>query len=250
MDYLISCSICEEKLLQGILGSSTEFKNFYETERSKIKSPLIWLQNDKLRQEDQISQGRLANLGELSTGYVAITVHNNPAELSDATTVAHELAHAIIREEGFPFIGPYPECRDSSVINLAFSLNNMIHDPLVIIKLLKSGFVLREEYENECLDAIRKNNIGNKYSGINSIVFTLFYVQQLLENELLFSDSENHCTKLIEKIEELYPANIAKGKQIFEFIRSNGFNSPDKVRQIYEKIFDIYPGIRDLTVIC
>jgi hypothetical protein len=248
-DYLISCSIPESEFLRDILVSSPEFKKFYETERTKITSPLIWIHNEKLRQGDQIIRGRLAELRTYPTGNVGIIIHNNPAQLSDVTIIAHELAHEIIREEGFPLVGQYHGCDDRIIIHLGFTLNNMIHDPLVIIKLQQCGFNLREEYQNECLEALEKYSKKERYAGIRSILLTFLYVQHLLENEILFPDSENPCTKLVGKIEEFHPECIAKGKQIYEFIKTNGFNSGDKVKRIYEKIYEIYPDLRDLTVI-
>lgn len=248
MKYLLSCSIPEDDLLRDLLATSISFKKFYDMERMKIQSPLIWLHNKKLRKFDQIPEGRLAEIRTLPNGHISIIIRNNPAKITDATTIAHELAHGIDGDEGFPLIGHYPGCGDPQIIAVARMLNEMIHDPLVIRRLLQYGFDLQKEYQYECIGALKKLKKSGTYTGIRLIMVTSLYVQNLLENDLLFSDADNPCKKYIERIEELHPECKIKGDEIYAFIRSNGFYSPDQVKRIYKKIYETFPELNDLTV--
>ena len=152
---------------------------------------------------DQITTGRLAEARFLPNGYVGIIIRNNPIKLSDASIIAHELAHVVLRDGGYPLVGHYRGCDDSEIIYLGFSLNNMIHDPLVIKMLLNYGFDLRPEYQKECLNGIKKLKRENQYSGIRRIIGSFIYIQDLLENKLLFLGTDGPCRKFIEKVEDL-----------------------------------------------
>ena len=179
---------------------------------------------------------------------VSIIIHNNPAKISDAPTIAHEIAHVIAKDEGYPFIGHYPGCVDREVIYLCKNLGEMIHDPLVIKKLLSYGFNLQKEYADDCVEGIKAIKKINK-SGIERIRVTFFFTQLLLEQDLIFEDETNPCYEYIQKLGAEYPDIMAKSREIYRYINQIGYDTPRKVRIIFDKIFEIYPNLRDLTEI-
>lgn len=199
MEYLRSCSIPEENVIDELRTQSPEFKLFYSAEGDRIRSPILWLHNKKLRKGDQLQPGFLAETKTFPNGYVGIIIRNNPAKIGDSSTIAHELAHVIFGDEGFPRVGHYRGCEDQEVIKLASMFSNMIHDPLVIEKLLKYGYDLRLEYAKECIDGIKKFKKRPEYSGIARIKASFLFAQSLIEYDLLFDENNNPVMNTYQK---------------------------------------------------
>lgn len=249
MQYLRSCSIPEKNVIDELLKQSPEFKYFYSTEGHKIKSRIIWIHNKKLRKEDQIPPGHLGEARTFPNGYVGIIIQNDPVKRGDSSTIAHELAHVIFGDEGFPRIGHYRGCEDPQVIKLASMFSNMIHDPLVIAKLLKYGYNLRQEYTKECIDGIKGLDKRAEYSGITRIMTSFLFAQSLIEFDILFDDKNNQCYEYITKLDEQYPNIMKDARKIYELVRSSGIESPEKVEMLIRNVLKMHPGLSEILEI-
>ena len=248
-EYLESCSVPESNLIENLCSSSRAFNDFYSNERKKIKSPITWQHNKKLRPEDQILSGELAEMRISTNGDVCIIIHNYPAKENDASTIAHELAHAIMREDGYPFIGHYRGCSDPEVIHLCKQFNEMIHDPLILKKiLLNYDFNLQNEYSKDCADGITALIKENK-SGIERIRVTFFFTQLLLEQDLIFENETNPCFEYIQKLGEEYPDIMDRSNAIYKMIKTLGIDLPEQVGDIIKTVIEMHHGLSDIVEI-
>ncbi len=249
MEYLRSCSIPEDNVIDELQKQSPEFKFFYSSEGNRIRSPILWLHNEKLRKGDQLQPSFLAETKTFPNGFVGIIIRNNPAKIGDSSTIAHELAHVIFGDEGFPRIGHYRGCEDIEVITLAGMFSNMIHDPLVIEKLLKYGYDLRQEYAKECMDGIKRFKKRPEYTGIARIKASFLFAQSLIEYDLLFDENNNPCYECISKMDEHFPNIMKDARKIHELVKTNGIESPEKVDTLIQNVIKMHPGLSDLLEI-
>ena len=242
--------INESKLLSDLIKNSPEFKNFYENERTNIKKPIIWVKSSDLSPEEQLQKRHLARAFFFPTGEIVAIIRNNPCKLQDSSIIAHELAHFIFKEEGYPQVGHNHHYDDDRGIKLlAFTFNNAIQDPLVIKKMLSYGYDLKDEYLLECkeLNEALKNPTSPK-SELEEIYFAFSYLQSVLENRLLFGNEKTECSKNIETIYSKLNSVGRKGKKMLKIVDKHGIESPDSVRKIYEDIINSF-SLNDYMII-
>ena len=244
MQYLNRCSITEESIINPLLASSNKFKIFYDSERGKI-SQLMWLDAEKFYGKGRVPEGYVEEYKELSNGIKAIILAKFPMDKNDASVIAHELAHAVFRVEGFPFIGHKQENHDAQKLGMYFG--EMIHEPLVIKKLQRFGYYLRQEYIDECVEIRGLQKM--EYSGINKIMVTFLFVQIFLEQDLLFIDKNNPCCEVLRELGKQHSDTMAKAKKIFEYIKQTGLDTPQQVNDIIKKVREMYPEISGLIKI-
>lgn len=241
--YLIEKEIDERSVLNDLLISSERFKKFYECEFKERKVQIFWLDNARIEKKDIVSQ-----LPEycLAAGFCfndhnwVITVRNVPALTSDETTIAHELAHVRLDMEGFPSFRLNPLNTNREIEELKGFLNNMIHDPLVIIKLRSYGYDLREEYMSDCRKYL--TDLSNSHlqpTGLLKLEKIFLHVQSLLENEILFDNTDTPCKEFNLRYGKKFKAVKKGARVIYEKIHALGYQNPESVLKIYKEILNM-----------
>jgi hypothetical protein len=152
-------SIDENGVLEDLLKSSKQFKLFYNNEIEPLDITRDWIDSNLLIKTGSITslpEGVLAAGIKLDINKWVIFVSNVPSLITDETIIAHELAHIKIENEGFPLTNINLDFCNGKEMDLFLStLNNMIHDPLVIRKLKEYGYDLRREYILECQEGLK-----------------------------------------------------------------------------------------------
>lgn len=250
--YSKKCSVDETVVLQGLLGSSTKFKNFYEKERQSIQCEIIWVFNDYLDTKDQLPDGDLARVNWIDNSHAIIIFKHNPPLKADETIIAHELAHMIIKERGFPLVrltdqdSPIPPNLQEQI----FCLNNMIHDPLVISLLTSYGYDLRREYLDECKKGVRlSSSFREKPDPILFLNMAFNFVQTHLMIQILSLDKKSSCQKLQEIITSIYPELKREADVIIQRIDKIGYDTPEKVRAVYQEIIKEHLGLEMILTV-
>jgi hypothetical protein len=241
-DYLTTNSIDENIVLKGLMASP-KFKQLFTTGIRSKNITIFWIDNNKLNESDpfpKLPVGVLAAGKKLRAKTWVVIVRNVPAEHKEETTIAHELAHIILDNEGYPLTDVTSDFvyREELTCFLA-SLNNMIHDPLVIMKLKSHGYDLRREYIQECQEGLKiLQNTYVEPSGIKEAQFIFDYVKDILENKILFDDKNTACKKFLDVFGQRFGSVKTKSEILHKIISEIGIDSPDKVRTIYEMIIE------------
>lgn len=242
INWIRNLGIKESEILVNLTNDSPEFKLFYKRERNNIKKSIIWVQNSSLPIDEQLAEGHIARTYFLSNGEVVVIVRNNPCGINDSSTIAHELAHILLDEEGYPQVGHNPKFAGKKQIEtLAFYLNNMIQDPLVIEKLQSYGYDLRGEYVKECKEFGEKlKSFKAPKDDLEQMFFAFLYVQCVLENRLLFGEEKTECSKNIDIIFSKLNYLALKGRKMLKIVDKYGMKDPDSVKTIYEEIINAF----------
>src|SRR5262245_14809672 len=122
----------EEFVIQDVFDSSSEFRAFYEAERSKLEEPVHWVHDPNL------PEGIDYRCTRLSEEVRVIRLRRVPAMLQDAARVAQQLEQLVLDSEGFPATGALKACE-----SLSSALNSMIRVPIVYSRLGGYGLDLR-----------------------------------------------------------------------------------------------------------
>jgi hypothetical protein len=257
-DYAIPKSIKdkainEDLILHDLIRLSVPFSNFYKSERGKMKRSLYWIDNTISSKELNFSlpRGHLARTFKCIDGSFLIVLRDYPVRDDDASTVAHELAHIVLDSEGFSFVETTPNFRGETVFEgIAFSLNNLLQDPLVIISLHSYGFDLKKEYFDECEEAIGTlKSVKIEPDGIRGIKFTIDYVKNLLENDQLHFYQYDPCKKYSILFEMIFPHIVSKAKELHHMINDANYRQISKSQAIYRMIIDYFRLSEFLQVI-
>ncbi len=140
----------EEDIVNQLILSSSEFKNYYETERDNIGN-IYWIKsNEEIELTLGFQRGRRgkAYLIKGKTGIrKLIVLEQTPPTLDDLFIVAHEMGHFLIMNKGFYGISPLlsndiENDEKNARIRLASSMTTMIHDPLCNSLLKKYGIFI------------------------------------------------------------------------------------------------------------
>jgi hypothetical protein len=234
----------EDLLLTNLIRLSVPFGNFYKNERGKIRKSLYWVDNDISSRELNISlpEGHLARAIKAIDGTWLIILKQSPLQGEDASIVAHELAHIVLDSEGFPFIETTLDYRgDPDFESLAFSLNNLLQDPLVIIKLQSYGFELYKEYYDECQEAISAlKKVNGRPDGIFGIKLTIDYIKNLLENDLLHFYQYDPCREYSILFEQIFPFIDTRAKKLHKMIVDLDYHQMSNITSIYRNIIDFF----------
>ena len=254
LEYTRRIALDEKTILKGLLESSKEFHAFYTGEREQITTRIFWVWNESLNPENRLMEGELARANWIDENNVVIIFRNNPIRISDASIIAHEMAHIVIKERGFPLVKIDPLVQGDRGFDLqVYNLNCMLHDPLVIRLLLLYGFNLADEYETEAREGLTLlPQFIEQPSGASLNIQILGFVQSHLQNQILFPypNDTSASYNFQKQIEARLPNVAREGKSIIEFIeRHGGYETPEKVRMIYGEIIRNRLGM-DLFMTC
>lgn len=238
-------AIPEESVLKKLLRDSAEFKNFYDAERYRLHSNIFWVWNESLEPYNRLLEGELARANWVDNNNVVIIFLNNPLEHYEASIIAHEIAHIIVKERGFPLAKIDESVRGCEGLELQiYTLNTALHDLLVINLLISYDFDLTTEYTNECEKFMQQ--IGDSRRDVNpiqKIILVLNYVLGHFINQILFADYDHICNQSHRRIEELYPDISEQSIGIIELINTKGIDTPDKMKTVLEIIIKDFLGM-------
>jgi hypothetical protein len=240
----LSANSVDEDILSPLLEGSEHFSilmDYFNKKRKPLK--LYWVKNSILSSQTPFapfSSGLLACVIPIDEGIRVIVVRDVPLSLADETTIAHELAHLLIELEGFPLVKflTSPEYSEQNQ-RFLLSINNMFHDPLVIRKLKSFGYDLRDEYILECREATSKLQDAIEPRGrCEGLINSFTYVQNFLENEILFKDLKNPCRENNIRFGKKYKISKKMGRRLLELIRERGYQTPDELLETYMAIIE------------
>jgi len=239
-EWLSSHSIDEHVLLSPLLEGSTRFSKLMNCLNEKRKSlQIFWVDNSIIDQSTPfypLQDNERACVSKIDSGTRVIVIRNDSSVFSNETIIAHELSHIILELEGFPLV-ELTESAESSKDSrrLLLPMNNMLHDPLVIIKLISFEYDLKGEYSRDCKGEIPQyDEIYNS----TEMIKTFNYVQYRLENEILFGSIKNPCMEYNIRFGKKYKTARRKGKSLYEIIHKIGFSTPENLSTVYNAIIN------------
>lgn len=237
----------EEEVVNQLILSSSEFKNYYEIERGNIDN-IYWIKSNKEIEStlgfQRGQRGKMYLLKD-STGIKKLVVLEQiPPSLNDLFIVAHEMSHFLIAKKGFPGISPrlssgLENDEKNARIRLASSMTTMIHDPLCNSLLKKYGIVhgnLFKEYIN---------NFPKNFSNIEEPAPKSYRLYELAFKYVLINlhdamtiDENTNLEKFNNFFENKYPNITDEGKFILDLINIWGYDTPENLYNLYQIILN------------
>ena len=224
--YLGKCKVyLEQDALKILLKYSTNFKQFYDNERGKIKSYFFWAKCEKLP-----TGTNAYTVTIFPDRTVVIILPVIPAPTDHAFRVAHELAHRVRVSEGTSFgIGG----RDARTAKYADLINSMVEDNKVDSILEKYGFDLETEYGTQ---------LRVQMPGIRSITriddemeAKINYVNIRLRCDLLGKTFEP-WSEFEELFRHKFPHLMDSIDQIYNFVKDNDLRTIEKKQELLRVI--------------
>lgn len=233
---------CEEEVLDGILDFS-EFRKFYE-EAYKPQKNLIsidWYTCSELWENfrNYAFQGVSKN-----TGRDYICLEWLPVTANDAFLVAHELGHVIRKHEGRQ-LSISTKSQRWGMTKLVTDLGSMFDDP-IINSLLKTTYHFDPAYhytEIELPDCIKDlSNVSKEpENDVLRLSFIFFYTNQLLRWDTIYNTIALEKWKKYQKFyRSKYKSLAQAGEELYNIVKEIGVDTPDKQRQIFNKISNMY----------
>lgn len=238
-EFLVTSGMCNEftinaerYTLNTILKKSKEFKAYFISERSKIAKPVIWGVDPTLS----------ANMrtGEIQGILNLIILKKSPICLDDAFDAAHELRHILLAQQGFPKAS-ITDLGLKIGLDTAFAtlLLNSIMDPLVNSGLTQFGFDLWGYFDKASREQqriVKERGLREPLQNKDRYLAVLFYIQKALDFELANTQSSRLSDNFLDWYKMMYPETVREATLIINEIKSLGFDTPDKARQILTKI--------------
>ena len=224
----------EKYVLGELLEESEAFNDFYKKERANIKTPLFWIKDEKLSAKMR-SSGYIINQKQ----YDIIYTKKVPINMERVIDTAHEIQHIICNEKGLPAIQLNEKFQDNELfVWIAATFVNLLADPIVNSNLLNYDFNIYNFIKKETLEQIPlmlplKQNI-NELGRLNTISF---YIQNHLEWELLNIEEVNLFS---EAYRAKYDFLLEDVDDILNYIKTKGYDTNEKVRDIYLYIISKY----------
>jgi hypothetical protein len=170
-----------------------------------------------------------------------VRLRSVPASKEDGMNIAHELQHLILDAEGFPTTGSIEDFE-----NISSALSSMILDPIVDSKLSKYGFDLCDDYQREVREKCRQLRKYNSSPSkkFDRVLWIFNYVSSILDWELKCKKTNNSEDKFQSWFDERYPDIAEEGKKLLALIREIGYDTPEKLTMLFNKIIQRY-GLDD-----
>jgi len=131
-----------DEVLLELLSNSKKFSDFYQAERKRVSGAVNW-HKCKLGENNPHVEESLVGPDR------KIFIVNIPARVEDAIVVAHELCHAILNDESFPFLGLKESVSDhlkKDYARVGEQVMSMLTHHTINLMLEKYGFDLGREY--------------------------------------------------------------------------------------------------------
>jgi len=229
----------EEYVLGELLKSSKVFRDFYETERGKIKKSVYWSSGEPL-------PPGIDRMRESSTTEHRIFLRPIPASPEDAIGVAHELVHLIMDDEGFPVV----VYQDLKFRNICATINSMLHDPIVNARLRDHGFDILEHYESQKKEMVSylKMNQDSLSDTSTRTGWVFNFASILLEREVALRGQSKAKDSLPAWLEAEHPDISKEMQDLINLVSRIGYDTPEKQHRLYDVIIQRYRLQRHLSV--
>ena len=165
----------------------------------------------------------------------SIHLRKIPATKDSAFTVAHEIGHALLDEEGFPATkseDPYS--------HICAALNSMVSDPLVNARLQRYGFDLRPPYDTETAETKRQIQSGARLlrDRFTELSLMIAYAANVLDWELIGLVGERN--QFQEWFDSRHRRIARKGQKLLGIVRRTGFDTPEKMYRFFQEVIGRY----------
>ncbi len=228
------------KLLDPSNNSNT-FRRFYKENRGIIKPSIFWINNSNLEISRQLKNGYLAcSHFKEDKEYCCIVLRQIPALLEDDYIIAHELGHFILDSEGFPTIGCI-DTPNNKIRTLSTCLCSMIQDPIIDRRLISYGFDMYKGHEREIkqlFKGIKKEPPPDE--PLHRLFWAAIYVDQILNWSIFDSVDKTPLIEFTSWFENKYSDIAKEGQDLLELIQSIGYDTPNKMNDLNEKIITTY----------
>lgn len=237
----------EEDVLKYILSSSPEFKDYYEKYRVDLKN-IHWIKSTPIVESNlgfqKGQKAKMTCLGGKDSLDKLIILEQIPPFLDDTYMIAHEIAHIIILEKGFPGVIPILSSdlsTDERVarIRVAAAMTNVIHDILCDSFLLDIGFSLGNLYQNTVEGTIEnwrsiKEPSDNSYDAYDlAFKYALTNLQgTVIEDGKVFLEKYNTF------FEDKFPRIAEEGRFILDMIGICGYDTPMELVFLYQELLN------------
>ncbi len=221
----------EATVTDPLCECSEAFREFYESERTKIRIPFEWVHDLNL------PRGIDYRVTWLDSGDVLIRLRRIPPEPRDAVKVAHELAHILIDLQGFPTTGAADQFR-----NLSSAVNSMVHDPLVCKILLPYKFNLSADMEREREESkTQLKDHGAPPTAVHGkLLWAVNYVGCILESEAIGYQATDSARAFCDWFDTSYPSVLPTVRDLHRLVRKTGYSTPREMRLLFQRIIHKY----------
>jgi hypothetical protein len=221
----------EEFVIQDVFDSSSEFRAFYEAERSKLEEPVHWVHDPDL------PEGIDCRCTRLREPVRVIRLRRVPAVLQDAARIAQQLESLVLDSEGFPATGAL-----KTYESLSSALNSMIRVPIVYSRLTAYGFDLRRVHEQQVKGAMEQlGRIPHPPIARSDMALWMFnYVGKLLEWEVVSESSQDLAGEFQQWFDSRFPTVAETGQELFALVKAIGCDTPEKQVILFRKIIARY----------
>jgi len=234
----------DENTIISKITKFDEFNKFYrsEWEPRKTSVSIDWKINP-------LCDGFAAQGIYNDTGRPWIELQHLPETFDDAFLGAHEIMHVIryIDKQSFSFQVTNANLKGYEIgklIELANRLGSMFDDPVIDPFLEKNyGFSPVSHYVKVVIpDTIKKlNPPGDAKDELIRLEQAMFYAQYSLQWDSI-KDSKllNKWREVKRQYGRKRPATKRLGEELYFMSNENGYNTPDKQRQLFDRIADKY----------
>ncbi|NEN25563.1 hypothetical protein G3O08_18890 [Cryomorpha ignava] len=169
----------EKYIVENLIKYSEEFRNYYNSERQKIQSEIIWKRDKKLRQGINF---RTTQIDDKHYIYL----RNVPPSPINASKIAHELQHIVHRSIGIPSVG----FKEMKYDYLSSAINSCIHDLLVNRDIIEYEFDLYDDYLEERKEsrAALKTIIKEPTDKLELLHWAFNYASSILDYEFMLRE--------------------------------------------------------------
>ena len=119
----------------------------------------------------------------------------------------------------------------------------MVHDPLVIERLLPYGFDLRSKYDREArlgIGAMSQFDPALLKDRDLRMPFMIRFVSNALDWERLRRDNEPTTSEFPNRFQERFPDVAAEGRDLLALVREVGFDTPQRMAALFEEVIKRY----------
>lgn len=228
--------------LTQVIAPSLEFEEFSEFYHNRYEPfkrnrlPINWGHAIDM-------QGAYAySAVDARTGMDVIFLAQLPTDYVDAFLIAHEISHVILKACGLSYNINSPPGYEI----VAQNIKSLLEDPIVDSCLQGTyGFDLLKFYlykEIPCeREIINTNSDESIIDDISKLANTFCYAGKILKWELIDDDAAMCEWREYQLLHDrTYPNISSKGKELASLVKSHGFDTPEKRKQLASIIVDRY----------
>ncbi len=227
----------EPDVVDILLRSSKEFKEFYNNERYRVER-IEWFFNPNLMK--QFVAADAAHFYHIKEKYHEIHLPRFPVYFDDAFLVAHEIAHAILAEENHS-LPVFP--RDERYKSLSTYFATMLEDP-VVDSFLQERYHL--DLTNDCVQKLpiiklAWDNMAEPVDRPSRIEIALLLANQMMKWRLIKNaDALRKWSDFLFWFSDGRPNIFLIAVGFIAIIEKIGLETLDKRKAVFEEIVRNY----------